>query len=67
MVGKVVTSAQVNLAKVDVFKFELSIAKMFLFALVGTSHFNPNSAFSFPRQQEDNQVNLDTTLSRSKT
>ena len=65
MEGKVVTSVLVNLTKLDVFKLEPSIAKMFLFALVGLSQFNPNSAFSFPRQHEDNQVNIDTKLSRS--
>ena len=57
MVGKVVTSTKVNLTKLDLFKFELSFTKMFLSILLGLSHFNPNSAFSFPRQHEDNQVN----------
>ena len=57
MTSKMVTSVLVDLTDRLLFNFELSMVKMFLFTLFGLSRLTPNSAFSFPRQHNDNQVN----------
>ena len=56
MTGKVVASVLVDLTNKLLFKFELSIVKIFLVTFIGLSRLAPNSAFSFPRQPNDNQV-----------
>ena len=44
-----------KLVKFDLTKM-VTMVKMFLFSLVILSLIKPNSAFSFPRQHNDNQV-----------